>query len=84
MLARQAAISLPLQALIERLLVTGKIAPTDLVMMREVGLQLADGLRADGNSAVQIAGDRVEAEVRAFWDVLGVRAEMDRPEPPTT
>ncbi len=79
MLARQTAISLALQALVERLLVTGQIQPTDLVEMREVGLQLADGLRADGNSAVQIAADRVDAEVRAFWDVLGVPARMDRP-----
>jgi hypothetical protein len=79
MLARQTAISLAVQALIERLLVTGRLDPTDLVAMREFGLQLADGLRADGNSALQVAGARVESEVRAFWDALGVPAAMDRP-----
>ena len=79
MLARQTAISLAVQALIERLLVTGRLNPTDLVTMREFGLQLADGMRAESNSAMQVAGERVEAEVRAFWDVLGVPASMDRP-----
>jgi hypothetical protein len=79
LLARQTAVSLAVQALIERLLVTGKLDPADLISMREFGLQLADGLRMDGNSAVQIAGERVEEEVRAFWDPLGVPARMGRP-----
>ncbi len=44
--------------------------------LREFELQLANSLRGDGNSAVQIAGERVDAEMRAFWDVLGVPARM--------
>ncbi len=42
MLARQTAISLALQALIERLLPKGQLSPADLVQMREFGLRLAE------------------------------------------
>ncbi|MEJ1974774.1 MAG: hypothetical protein WDN49_00740 [Acetobacteraceae bacterium] len=79
MLARQTAICLAVQGLVHWMITTGRLDPVELVELREFGLQLSDGLRADGSSAMQIAAERLEAEVRAFWDVLGVPAGMGRP-----
>ena len=80
LLVRQTVISLALQALIERLVTSGQLKPVDLTVMREFGLQLAEDLRAHGGSGAQIGGDRVEAEIRAWWEPLGVPANMERPD----
>ena len=66
LLARHAAVSLALQALIERLLLAGVLAPPDLVQLREFGLQLADQLKQHGSSSAQVGGDRLDAEIRAW------------------
>ena len=80
LLTRLSAVSLAVQALIERLIQSGKLEPSDLVQMREFGLELADQMQAVGNSHVQVSGARVEDEVRAFWEPLGVPATMGRVE----
>jgi hypothetical protein len=78
LLARQTVISLALQALIEHLLVSGRIEPRDLVTMREFGLQITDDLKAHGGTGAQVGGHRVETEIWAWWDALGVPAGMGR------
>jgi len=70
--ARLATVSLAVHALLDRLLIAGALTPTDLVAMRNIGLQLAADLQGEDGVAVQISGARVEAEVRRFWAAMGV------------
>ncbi len=79
LLARHTVVSLAVQALIERLLLSGVLAPPDLVQLREFGLQLADQLKQHGSSGAQVGGDRLDAEIRAWWDPVGVPASLGRP-----
>ncbi len=50
LLARHTVVSLAVQALIERLLLSGVLAPPDLVQLRDFGLQLTDQLKQHGSS----------------------------------
>ncbi len=79
LLARHTVVSLALQALIERLLLAGALTPPDLVQLREFGLELADQLKQHGSSGAQVGGDRLDAEIRAWWDPVGVPVTMERP-----
>ena len=79
LLARHTVVSLAVQALIERLLLSGVLTPPDLVQLREFGLQFADQLQQRGPTGVKIGDDRLEAEIRAWWDPMGVPASMGRP-----
>ena len=71
MLTRTTAVSLALQALIERLLVAGVLDARDLSGMRQLGLDLAADMRAHGATGAQIGADRLEREVTAWWKLLG-------------
>ena len=79
LLARHTAVSLAVQALIERLVLSGTLTPPDLVQLREFGLQLADQLKQHGSSGAQVGGIRLDAEIRAWWDPIGVPANTGRP-----
>ena len=79
LLARHTAVSLAVQALIERLVLSGILTPSDLVQLREFGLQLADQLKQHGSSGAQVGGNRLDAEIRAWWEPIGVPANMGRP-----
>lgn len=62
MAARLITVDLAVQALIERLLLAGTLDPSDLLAMRELGVQLAAELKEPF---------QVEQEVRSFWSVFG-------------
>lgn len=78
LLARQIAVSLAVQALIESLLLAGVLTPPDLVQLREFGLQWVDHLKQYGSNRTQIDGSRLDAEIREWWDPMGVPARMER------
>ncbi len=78
LLARHTAVSLAVQALVERLLLASVLTPRDLVQLREFGLQWADHLKQYGSTGIQIDGDRLDAEIREWWDPMGVPARMER------
>jgi hypothetical protein len=71
LLIRTTVVSVALQALIGRLVGDGILDAGDLVAMREIGLQLAADLMDQGGSGAQVAGERMEREVDAWWDVAG-------------
>lgn len=71
MLARTTAVSLALQALVERLLRAGVLDAGDLSGMRQLGLDLAADMRAHGATGAQVGADRLEREVMAWWKLLG-------------
>ncbi len=78
LLARNTAVSLAVQALIERLLLAGVLTPPDLVQLREFGLQWADQLKEYGSTEAQVSSGRLDAEIREWWDPMGVPASMER------
>ena len=78
LLARQGAVSLAVQALVEHLLASGVLTPPDLLQLREFGLQVADDLQAYGATGAQVGGARLDAEIRAWWHPMGVPASMGR------
>ena len=71
MLARTTAVSLALQALVERLLLAEVLKPDDLLEMRRFGLELADDMRAHGSTGAQVGAARLELEIVAWWDATG-------------
>lgn len=77
MVARLTTVSAAVHALLNRLLIAGVLGPNDLAAMRELGLQLAADIREAG-SGLKVSGDRLEAEVRAFWEVIGVPSAAAR------
>ena len=79
LLARHTAVSLAVQALIERLARGSILGLSDLVELREFGLRLADQLKQHGSTGAQVGGDRLDKEIRAWWDPMGVPASMLRP-----
>jgi len=66
MLIRTTVISVAVQALIARLLMSGALSQGDIVVMRETGLQLAADLAELGGK--QLSGERMTSEVEAWWD----------------
>jgi hypothetical protein len=68
LLIRTTVVSVALQSLIGRLMADGRLDGGDLVAMRETGLQFAADLRAQSDSASQVAGARMEREVVVWWD----------------
>ena len=79
LLLRQTVVSLAVQALIDRLVFSGALAPADLLELREVGLQLADGLQEQAGSHQQVSGARLDTEIRAWWAAIGLPAGTPRP-----
>ncbi len=71
MLTRTTVVSLALQALIERLLLSGALDQRDLAAMRDIGLQLAADLKAETGTMPQIGGARLECEITEWSDVIG-------------
>ena len=71
MLARTTVVSLALQALVERLLMSGVLTPTDLEQMRLFGLELCADMNAHGSSGAQVGATRLEFEIRAWWTAVG-------------
>lgn len=70
MLVRTTVVSVALQALVKRLVLNGTLSQADLLAMREMGLQVVADLRLLGGAGAQIAGDWMEREVAAWWDML--------------
>lgn len=71
LLTRTTVVSLALQALIDRLLLSGTLDQRDLAAMRDMGLQLAADLKAQTGTMSQIGGARLEREITEWWDVIG-------------
>ena len=78
LLVRHTVVSLAVQGLVERLTLAGILTPTDLVELREFALRLADQLKQHGSTGAQVGGDRSDAEIRAWWDPMGVPASTGR------
>ena len=78
LLTKHTVVSLAVQALIEQLVLTGVVTPPDLVSLRESGLRWADLLKEYSSSGSHVSGDRLDAEIREWWDTLGVPVRMDR------
>ena len=79
LLTKHLVVSLAVQALIESLLLAGVLTPPALVQLREYGLQWVDHLKQHGSIRSQIDSDRVDAEIREWWDPMGVPERMERP-----
>ena len=75
LLVRTTVVSLALQTLVGRLVAKGTLDKTDLMAMRDTGLQLAAGLQAHGGTGPQIGGARLDGEVAAWWEVADSLAQ---------
>ena len=72
MLARTIVLSMALQALIEKLLLSGMLDARDLSAMRQLGPDLVADMRTQGAMSAQVGVDRIEREVIAWWRLLGM------------
>lgn len=59
-----------LQCLMRRLAVKGLLAPADLADIELSALELARDLRDHSASGAQVAGARLDRDVRAFFTIL--------------
>ena len=69
MLTQTTVVSCALQTLVGRLVLNGTLNKADLLAMRRTGLQLAADLRAHGATGAQVAGERLEGAMGAWWDM---------------
>ena len=81
MLARMTALSLVVQGTLERLILSGKLDLADLDGIKQFALNLTGDLKAHSSSGAQVAGERVEDEVHAFFAAMGYLREGNHDEP---
>ena len=70
LLARLTTVSVVLHGLLHRLVAKGRLAPDDVAEIEAFALDLARGLRDHGASGPQVAGARLEEDVRSFFAAL--------------
>lgn len=81
MLARMTALSLVAQGTLERLILSGKLDLADLDGIKQFALDLTVDLKAHSSSGAQVAGERVEDEVHAFFAAMGYLQNNNENEP---
>ena len=70
MLLRLTTTAVAPHGLMDRLTAKGLLTPADIAGIREFALDLARDLRDHGASGPQVAGARLEADVRAFFAAI--------------
>jgi hypothetical protein len=75
MLARMTALSLVVQGILERLILSGQFDLADLDGIKRFALDLRLDLKAHSSSGAQIASEGVEEEVNAFFVAMGYMRE---------
>jgi hypothetical protein len=75
MLARMTALSLVVQGLLERMILSGQLEPPDLGRIKQFALDLTSDLRAHSATGPQVAAERIEHEVHAFFEAMGYLEE---------
>ena len=74
---RPTTTTLVVQGLLACLRAKGVLAPADLAQIEEFALDVARDLRDRGASGPQVAGARLEADVRSFFEALLPDEEAD-------
>jgi hypothetical protein len=73
LLIKQSATAMLLQALIAELLATGTLNRENLEKIKERALSYAEILKQHGGSGAQVAGARIQQDLRMVFDILSDR-----------
>jgi hypothetical protein len=80
MLARMTALSLVLQGLLERMFLSGRLGLRDFDGIKRFALGITTDLKAHSATGPQVAAERIEDEVHAFFESMTYLGDEDHGE----